>query len=160
MPAEAASSTKWGAPRAPADEPRPGPIVTSPIAATDRATTTMPAAAATDRRFTSLVGRTGVILLGLRPGGLAALGADHPSGEVVHLDVDPAIEARLAGLVRCVKIGGPFKPDVGRGTLLELERTGRDGVTADTTREVLAAGEAGEDLGGRPAEGAVARHVA
>ena len=92
----------------------------------------------------------GVVLLGQGPGLLAALGADPPADEVVGLDVDPAVQARLAGLVGRVVVRRPLEVDVGRRPLLELERAGRDRVAADAAREVLAAGEAGRRPRRRP----------
>src|SRR4051812_36422152 len=83
----------------------------------------------------------GVEALGHGPCVLAALRADHAARQVVGLDVDPAPDPGLAGLVGGVVVRRPLEPDVRRGALFEFQRALLDRVAADTTREVLAAGK-------------------
>src|SRR6266404_1317980 len=102
----------------------------------------------------------GVELLGQCPCLLAALRADDPAVEIVGLDVDPAEQPRLAGLIGGVVVRRPFEPDIGRRALLVLQRAGLDRIAADAAREVLTAGEGRHDLRGSPAERAVTRCIA
>src|SRR3990172_7814894 len=78
-----------------------------------------------------------VVVSGQAPGLLATLRADSSPGEVIGLDMDPAEEPRLAGLVGGVKVRRPLEPDIRGGALLELQRAGLDRVAADAAREVL-----------------------
>src|SRR5207247_9506863 len=91
---------------------RPIPVATNPMAA---ATAAAPTAARVSRPRLIRGSRPprdaasrrdlpGEVALGERPGILAALRADDPAVEVVGLDVDPAEQPRLTGLVGRVVI--------------------------------------------------------
>src|SRR3989442_6449681 len=101
----------------------------------------------------------GVVTLRDAPCIPAACRADDAAAEIVRLHVDPAVEARLAGLVGGVVVGRPLKDDVGARARFDPERTLFDGPLGETAREVLAPGETREDLRGGAAEGAVSRDV-
>src|SRR5262245_12432930 len=121
------------------------------------------ASAARRRRFTAA--RSGPraaveIVLRESPGFLAALRPDPPAAEVVGGDVDPAVEPRDTGLVGSVVVRRPFELDRFGRPDLDRQVAGLFRVRALAAREVLAAGEAGEDLGGGAAERAVAGRVA
>src|SRR5829696_496154 len=84
-----------------------------------------------------------------------------PAGrEIVRRNVDAHVEPRLACGVSRVVVRRPLEGEVAARPHLDLERAARDRNLVEAAREVRAAGEPGEHLRGRPAEGAVAGDVA
>src|SRR5437867_12540038 len=74
--------------------------------------------------------------------------------------MDPAVQTRLAGLVRSVVVRCPTEHDVGARPGLDLERAALDRPLGEPAGEVLTAGDRGEHLGRCAAEGAVSRAIA
>src|SRR5439155_5874227 len=94
------------------------------------------------------------------PGVLTAGRADDAAGEVIGLDVDPAEDARLPGLIGRVVVRRPRKNDVCAGPRVDAERTRLDRPLRKTAGEVLAAGDRRHDFRRGAAERAVAGDVA
>src|SRR2546430_55597 len=77
---------------------------------------------------------------------LTAGRTEDAAGEVVGLDVDPAEDARLPGLIGRVVVRPPRKNDARARSRVDPERARLDRPLRETAGEVLAAGDPRHDL--------------